>query len=133
MNEMTTNYKYDERNKKLIVTRKHELTSPADEKQVVGNRDVVDTFDEIGIRSMMEELNKQLNSYQRQSKILMQQVEKMKEVSVDEEFLAKFEAVQEMQNKKKQLENLDNADKAIKELQKQIRDVKEAIGDRIKW
>lgn len=130
--DMETNYKYDERKRELSIKRKHKLYKSGKEEPV-GERELVDILPESGVRDMMKELNAQKNSYQQQSKNLMAQIEELKDVDIDHEFMTKLDAVQQMKAKQQKLDQLKNADDAIKELNRQINDVKAAVGDRLKW
>lgn len=130
--QIKDSYHYDERKRELTINRSHELSNP-DTKNVVGVRHNKDVLSESGIREMYKELNSQLNTYRQQSKVMVEQLEKMKETEVDEEFLKKLEAVQAMKSKQQTLEQLKGADVAIKEIQRQLNDLKSAVGSRLKW
>ena len=133
MIDIQTTYKYDERKKELKVIRSHDLMHPVNKEEVVGKRELVDYYDEAGIRAMVKELNAQKNSYEKQSKVLMQQIEGASDVEVDEEFLEKLKAAKTMEGKKQKVDQLKNADDQLKEINRQLNDVKGAVGSRIKW
>ena len=123
--------------------RKKELTTTVsiDEMQApngkaskdFGSNKNVQVLKEAGIKILVKDLNAQKINYQRQHKEMEQQLEGLKNIVVDEIFLQKLRDVKEM-DKKNQLEDAKkNAEETIETINKQLREVKGAVKEHIKF
>ena len=127
--------KFNERTKELTVTTKSNSMrlSDGNESEDYGHNVNVATFKEAGIKNLVKELNKQKNTYQNQHKQIDQQLNEISEVEVDTAFMKKLLAAKDMDKKQQLLDTKLNAEQMIKDLNDQLREIKNPVGNHIKW
>jgi len=125
---------FDERRKELTTTVTiNSMKAPNGESSPdFGSNKNVQVLKEKGIKVLYKDLNEQKNNFQRQHKQIEQQLSQLGEVEVDEEFLAKMRAAKEMDQKQQLEDAKKNAEQMIEDINKQLREVKEAVKEHIK-
>jgi len=126
---------YDARKKELttITTLKAMQAPNGEVSEKYGHNKNVSVLTDVGIKEVVKSLNAEKTNYQRQHKQIEQQLGQVSEVEVDTEFLAKLRAAKLMEQKQQLTDSLKNANGMIESINKQLNDIKGAVGNHIKW
>jgi len=124
---------YDDRRKVLIQTFKQEQEIKENEKVVghsVINREA--TFDEQGIRETLKTLSNQRAKCEQVIKSLKENLKDVEFTSELKELEEKLQIINNFNKAKKAKSQLEEQESNLKMVKKDIRDIKEAIGTRLK-
>jgi len=111
-------FRYDSRTQTLKVIKKIKLLNK--NQEVVGQRTLTDEYQKAGAIEYLQTLKAQKNEFGQSLKILKKQLEDLKDLQVDEDFMKKLASVEKMKRKKEIEQGIKNTEQAIKEIKREI-------------